>query len=319
MLNYHVDGPTIHIETDALRAQIRTEGYVSGVAAQTLIDKQTGAHDLGFGLSIVDFLLEPGTSRCYGENQTFRDEPNEPHPYRWGDEVHGNIPKRYVELPQICTQARKLPFEITQADTFIAVRQWYHWEIATRGRKPGSLWEQILIFPENARYFFSTDRVTSVNTVDNLALRVDMPGHLKHTNGDTFKQIHLSYHDTIPNDAFLEDFAPDARFHYLRGRDPLPDRVIRAYQTRQGPWLAGMTLNPEDVSEAWCHQRGYVCFIEELGREKVQVGETFSAAYIIGFFDSVAEMEAIYDQHRGWSNIIVSPSFDAAEFFAGVK
>ena len=121
MLNYHVDGPTIHIETDALRAQICTEGYVSGVAAQTLVDKQTGAHDLSFGLSIVDFLLEPGT-----------DEPNEPHPYRWGDEVHGNIPKRYVELPQICTQARKLTFEVTQADTFVAVRHWYHWEIATR-------------------------------------------------------------------------------------------------------------------------------------------------------------------------------------------
>jgi hypothetical protein len=66
MLNYNVDGPIIHIETNCLQAQIRTEGYVSGVAAGTLVDKEIasqgsqGAKDLGFGLSIVDFLLEPG-------------------------------------------------------------------------------------------------------------------------------------------------------------------------------------------------------------------------------------------------------------------
>ena len=304
MLNYNIDGPIIHIETDCLQAQIHTEGYVSGVAAGTLVDKQTGARDLGFGLSIVDFLLEPGA-----------DEPDAPHAYHWGDKVHGNIPKRYVELPQICTQARKLPFEVAKSENFIAVRQWFNWTIATQGRKPGSLWEQILVFPESTRYFFSTDRVTSINTVDNLALRVDMPGHLKHEQGDSFSQIYLSYHGTIPNSEFLEDFSPDAKFHYVRGRDPLPKRIVRAYQTCVGPWLTGMTLNPKDMSEAWCHQRGYVCFIEEVGREKVQAGEMFSAAYIIGFFDSIEEMEKVYDQHHGWSNIVLKPSFERAETF----
>ncbi|MDQ1329047.1 MAG: hypothetical protein QG641_2336, partial [Candidatus Poribacteria bacterium] len=72
-----------------------------------------------------------------------------------------------------------------------------------------------------------------------------------------------------------------------------------AYQTRSGAWLAGMTLNPKDVSEAWCHQRGYVCFIEEVGREIVLAGETFLSVYIVGFFDSVDEMEKVYDQHCG--------------------
>jgi len=318
MLNYNVDGSIIHIETNCLQAQIRTEGYVSGVAAGALVDKRTGAKDLGFGLSVVDFLLEPGEVDNPLTPFIKGDEPNAPHAYNWGDKVHGNIPKRYVELPQICTQARKLPFEIVKSEKFIAVRQWFNWTIATRGRKPGSLWEQILLFPEDTRYFFSADRVTSVNTVENLALRVDMPGHLKHEQGDSFSQIYLSYYGTIPNSEFLEDFPPDAKFHYVRGRDPLPKRIIRAYQTRTGPWLAGMTLNPKDVSEAWCHQRGYVCFIEEVGQEKVQAGEMFSAAYIIGFFDSIEEMEKVYDQYYGWSNIVLRPSFEKAEMFVGI-
>ncbi len=310
MLNYEIDGAVIHIETDYLQAEIRTEGYVSGVAAGTLLDKTTGARDLGSGLSIVDFLLEDG-----------EDEPDAPHAYHSGDAYHGNITKRFVELPQICTKARKLPFEVVessgQSRKFIAVRQWYNWTIATRGREPGSLWEQILIFPEDTRYFFSADRVTSVNTVKNLALRVDMPGHLKHDRGDSFSEIYLSYHGVIPNTEFLEDFPPDARFRYVRHRDPLPERMIRAYKTRSGAWLAGMTLDPEIVSEAWCHQRGYVCFIQENGLEEVQAGETFSAAYIIGFFDSSEEMEKIYDQHRRWSNIVLGPSFEDAETFLG--
>jgi len=304
MIKCNVEGSIIHIETDALQAQIQTEGYVSGVSAGTLLDKKTNARDLGFGLDIVDFLLEDG-----------EDNPDEPNAYHWGDLYHGNIPKRYVELPQICTQAHKLPYGITKAEGFIAVRQWFNWTIATRNRKPGSLWEQILVFPEDKRYFFSTDRVTSVNTVENLALRIDMPGHLKHDKGDSFSQIYLSYYGIIPNTEFIEDFPPDAKFRYVRGRDPLPKRIIRAYQTRSGAWLAGMTLNPKDVSEAWCHQRGYVCFIEEVGREKVFEGETFSSAYVIGFFDSIEEMEKTYDQYSGMSNISLEPSFTDAKNF----
>ena len=71
--------------------------------------------------------------------------------------------------------------------------------------------------------------------------------------------------------------------------------MIRAYQVKRdakpGPWLAGMTLDPAAVSEAWCHQRGYICFIEELHRRDVKAGESFGAAYIVGWFDEVKEME----------------------------
>ena len=60
-----------------------------------------------------------------------------------------------------------------------------------------------------------------------------------------------------------------------------------------------MTLAPEVVHEGWCHQRGYVCMIEEYGGRPIKAGESFSAAFIVGFFDSIEEMHAVYDQHKG--------------------
>jgi hypothetical protein len=80
--------------------------------------------------------------------------------------------------------------------------------------------------------------------------------------------------------------------------------MIRAYRLRDpqtgadGPWLAGMTLDPTIVSEAWCHQREYVCMIEEFGERPIRAGESFSAAFIVGFFDTIEEMHEVYDQHR---------------------
>ncbi|RYD33059.1 MAG: hypothetical protein EOP86_14250, partial [Verrucomicrobiaceae bacterium] len=69
----------------------------------------------------------------------------------------------------------------------------------------------------------------------------------------------------------------------------------------------GMVLNPSDTSEAWCHQRtGYVCFIHEVGERPVKAGESFGAAYVIGWFDSIEEMEKVYDQYRGHSALEVT-------------
>ena len=64
-----------------------------------------------------------------------------------------------------------------------------------------------------------------------------------------------------------------------------------------------MTLKPSIVSEAWCHQRGYVCMIEEFGGRPVRAGESFSAAFIVGFFDSIDEMHRVYDRHRGHTGL----------------
>ena len=146
--------------------------------------------------------------------------------------------------------------------------------------------------------------------MDELFYRIDMPGHLRHKGGDTFAQIYLSYlGKPIPASAFKDDFGPDAKYLYRRKEGSTAARMIRAYQVqldgKPGPWLAGMTLDPAEVSEAWCHERGYVCFIEELHRRKVKAGETFGTAYIVGWFDSISEMEKVYDRYKGKRRIVV--------------
>src|ERR1700730_3761904 len=75
----------IRIETDALQALIRKKGYVTGIAAGTFIDRKTGSHDLGFGLHIMDFLMAPGW-----REDGYPREAN----------IHGNLPKHYIEGPQ---------------------------------------------------------------------------------------------------------------------------------------------------------------------------------------------------------------------------
>ena len=119
----------------------------------------------------------------------------------------------------------------------------------------------------------------------------------------------------VPAAAFFEDFAPDARFNYQREQaNTPPERFIRAYQLRDpatgkdGPWLAGMTLDPAVVYEAWCHQRGYVCMIEEFGGRPIEPGQSFSAAFIVGYFDSIPDMQRVYDQHRGHTRLVALES-----------
>jgi hypothetical protein len=240
----------IEIETDALQARISKRGYVSGIAQGSLLDKKTGAKDLGFGLHIMDFLMAPG----------WRDDG-----YSRDAKVHGDLPKHYIEGPQICTQAKKLDPEVIEGPDFVAVRLRFRFREAAQGLKAGSQWEQTLVFRPGIRYVLSGERITSVNDVDNLFYRIDMPGHLRHQQGDNFMQVYLSYQGKIPAEAFAKEFGPDEKNLYQRRDGKIPERMIRAYQVKlggkPGPWLAGMTLDPAAVSEAWCHQRGYVCLL----------------------------------------------------------
>ncbi len=234
--------------------------------------------------------------------------------YDNGDLYHGQIAKRFVEGPQICTQARRLSPKIIRGKDFVAIRQQYKYHRVIPGRQPGSVWTQVLVFPIGKRYFLSMDRIDSVNASDALLLRIDMPGHIRHKRGDTFSQIFLSYHDTIPAAEFFDDFPPDAKFLYQHREGTVPERFIRAYQLRDpatgknGPWLAGMTLEPNTVHEAWCHQRGYVCMIEEIGGWPIKQGESFQAAFIVGYFDSISEMRRVYDQYKGHTGLEVTES-----------
>jgi len=286
----------VQIDTGALQVKIRKKGYVSGIAAGSFLDKRTGARDLGFGLHIMDFLLGPG----WKDGDDYSRDPK----------VHGNLAKHYVEGPQICTQAKELTPKIIRGKDFVAIQMEFRFTKPAKGFKAGSLWQQTLVFIPETRYVLCAEQITSANDVDNLLYRIDMPGHIKHKAGDTFDRVYLSYHGIIPAKEFAKDFAPDERFLYQRKEGKPPERFIRAYEIKRdgkpGPWLAGMTLDPSAVIEAWCHQRGYVCFIEELHGRRVKAGETFGAAYIVGYFDSIKEMEQVYDRYKGAKRIEVS-------------
>jgi hypothetical protein len=299
------DEQRIRIQSSTVEAAIRKQGYVSGVEGGSFLDRKTGFRDVGFGLDIVDWIMEPGSDEAY------RDKLPGDLPYLFNNSYHGKRPKRSIEGPQICTKARQLSPRVILGTDFVAVKQGYQYHLAAPGKKTGSRWEQTIVFPAGKRYVLSSDKITAVNASDAMFLRIDMPGHIKHNRGDTFSEVYLSYHGQIPAKEFFEDFAPDERFHYLRQAGKIPERMIRAYRIRDpqtgkdGPWLAGMTLDPADVYEAWCHQRGYVCMIEEIGGRPIKPGESFGAAFIVGFFDSIDEMHAVYDRFAGHSQLVV--------------
>ncbi len=299
-------GDRIVITTPELEAAINKRGYVTGVFRESFVDRKTGFHDAGFGLDIVDWIMEPGSDEAY------RDRLDPELVYRFGNAYHGDTPKRSIEGPQICTQAKELEPEVVRGKDFVAVKQQFRYRTAAPGKKTGSLWTQWLVFPKGKRYFVSMDRIDAVNDSDAMFLRIDMPGHIRHNQGDTFEQIYLSYHGDVPSREFLQDFAPDTKFNDRRDRNDVPERFIRAYQLRDpqtgrvGPWLAGMTLEPSVVTEAWCHQRGYVCLIEEFGGRPIKAGGSFSAAFIVGYFDSKDEMHRVYDEHKGHTGLDVT-------------
>ncbi len=296
----------IRIQTPQLAAVVRKKGYVSGVAAGSFVDNKTGFRDAGFGLDIVDWIMEPGSDKAY------RDKLDKELIYRYDNPYHGKRAKRSIEGPQICTKARELKPVVIRGKDFIAVKQTFRYRTAAPGKKTGSLWTQILVFPAGKRYFLSMDRIDAVNDSDAMFLRIDMPGHIKHKKGDTFSEIYLSYHGRIQPGEFLKDFPPDGKFNYRRDRNKLPQRFIRAYRLRDpktgksGPWLAGMTLEPSVVHEAWCHQRGYICMIEEFGGRPIKAGQSFSAAFIVGYFDSIDQMHRVYDRYKGHTRLQVT-------------
>lgn len=298
----------IRLTSPQLEAAIRRNGYVTGIKAQSFVDRKTGARDLGFGLDIADWIMEPGSDEAY------RDQLNPEMIYRFGNDYHGKSPKRSLEGPQICTQAKELNPTVIRGADFVAIEQSFQYRTAAPGKKSGSKWTQRIVFPQGKRYFLSIQRIDAVNASDAMFLRIDMPGHIKHQGGDTFSEIYLSYHGRILANEFLMNFAPDEKFHFRRDRDGSPERMIRAYHIRDpktgadGPWLAGMTLDPKIVSEAWCHERGYVCLIEEFGERSIQPGESFQAAFLVGYFNDIDEMNQVYDQHKGHSGLEVTAS-----------
>ena len=126
------DDQKITIVTPQLEAVIRKKGYVSGVAAGTLKDVKTGFRESGFGLDIVDWIMEPGSDEAY------RDQLDPELIYRFNNAYHGKTPKRSIEGPQICTQAKEVSPEVVRGKDFVAVRTSYTYKTAAPGKMTGS-------------------------------------------------------------------------------------------------------------------------------------------------------------------------------------
>jgi hypothetical protein len=205
---------------------------------------------------------------------------------------------------------------VIRGPDFVAVRTTYQYEYAAPGRKAGSRWTQLIVFPKGARYFLLSDKIDSVNDSDEMFLRNDTPGCVRHEKGDTFSEMYLSYLNgskgvRIPAKEFFEPFPPDLKFGYRRDAHKIPEHFIRAYHLRDqktgkaGPWLAGLTLEPSVVYEAWCSQRpgNIIVMIEEVHGKRVKAGESFGAAHVVGFFDGIEEMHKVYDRYKGHTGL----------------
>ncbi|MDQ1329114.1 MAG: hypothetical protein QG641_2403 [Candidatus Poribacteria bacterium] len=335
-VNVIEDDRSIKIETDKLEAVIPKKNpkhWMTGIEKGSFLDKATGFREAGDGLMVIDWLMEAGSDEAYG-NQIIAPDGNGVGQYAWYENetdpdrrfhvlmAHGSSHrKRVVEGPQLCHRMKPVQPELIHGKDFVAVKTTYQYEYAAPDRKPGSRWTQLIVFPKNERFFVLMDKIDSVNDSNEMFLRGDMPGCVRHEQGDTFSEIYLSYLSgpkgvRIPSSEFFTPFPPDLKFGYRRDTHRIPEHFIRAYHLRDkesgkdGPWLAGMTLKPSVVYEAWCSQRpgNIIVMIEEIHGRPVKAGETFSAAHIVGYFDSIEEMHNLYSRYKGHTVLIADTS-----------
>lgn len=330
------DDRAIKIESAQLEAVIpknHPKHWMTGIEKGSFLDKATGFREAGDGLMVIDWLMEAGSDEQWAD-KVFAPDGNGVGRYSWYENEsdpeqreyrllsHGSSHrKRSVEGPQLCHRMKAVKPEIIRGRDFVAVKTEYRYEYAAPGHKPGSKWTQLVVFPEGKRYFVLMDQIVSANDSPEMFLRNDTPGCVRHQKGDTFSEIYLSYLSgpkgvRIPSSEFFTPFPPDLKFGYRRDTHQLPEHFIRAYRLRDketgksGPWLAGLTLEPSVVYEAWCSQRpgDIIVMIEEIHGRPTKAGDTFSAAHIVGYFDSIEEMHAVYDKHKGHTALTADPS-----------
>jgi hypothetical protein len=327
---------SIKIETDKLEAVIPKKNpkhWMTGIEKGSFLDKATGFREAGDGLCVIDWLMEPGSDEAYAHELKAPDGhgvgrytwyANEIDPTRrdYALMAHGSSHrKRMIEGPQLCHRMKPVQPEVIQGKEFIAVTTTYQYEYAAPGRKAGSRWTQLIVFPKGERYFLLMDRIDTVNDSPEMFLRGDMPGCVRHERGDTFSEMYLSYLSgpkgvRIPSSEFFTPFPPDLKFGYRRDTHKTPEHFIRAYHLRDkatgkdGPWLASLTLEPGVVYEAWCSQRpgGIIVMIEEIHGRPTRAGESFSAAHVVGYFDTIDAMHAVHDRYKGHTGLSVDAS-----------
>ena len=326
----------IKIETDKLEAVIPKKNpkqWMTGIEKGSFLDKATGFREVGDGLMVIDWLMEAGSDEGYGDEiiapdghgvgrYSWHENETEPDRQFYTRMSHGSSHrKRMVEGPQLCHRMKPVQPEVIHGGDFIAVTTTYQYEYAAPGHKAGSRWTQRIVFPKGERFFVLMDKIDSVNDSPEMFLRNDTPGCIRHERGDAFSEIYLSYLSgpngvRIPSSEFFTPFPPDLKFGYRRDLNRTPEHFIRAYHLRDtqtgedGPWLAGLTLEPSVVYEAWCSQRpgNIIVMIEEIHGKPVKAGESFSAAHIVGYFDTIEETHRVYDRHKGHAGLTADSS-----------
>ena len=330
------DDRAIKIETDKLEAVIPKKDpkqWMTGIEKGSFLDKTTGFREVGDGLMVIDWLMEAGSDEAWSDQviapdgngvgrYTWHTNPADPARQAYALMAHGSSHrKRMVEGPQLCHRMKPVQPDVIRGADFITVKTTYQYEYAAPGRKAGSRWTQLIVFPRGQRFFVLMDKIDSVNDSDEMFLRNDTPGCVRHEQGDTFSEMYLSYLSgpqgvRIPSSEFFTPFPPDLKFGYRRDLNKTPQHFIRAYHLRDkttgkgGPWLAGLTLEPSVVYEAWCSQRpgGIIVMIEEIHGKPVKAGESFSAAHIVGYFDTIEDMHKVYDRYKGHTALSVDGS-----------
>ncbi len=325
------DDRAIKVETDQLEAVIpknHPKHWMTGIEKGSFLDKATGFREVGDGLMVVDWLMEAGSDAEWSDQviapdgdgvgrYTWYENETDPARREYCLMAHGSSHrKRMVEGPQLCHRMKPVEPKVMRGEDYVAVETTYTFEYAAPGRKPGSRWTQRIVFPKGERFFVLMDRVESVNDSEEMFLRNDTPGCVRHERGDTFSEMYLSYLGgpdgvRIPSKEFFEPFPPDLKYGYRRDTHREPETFIRAYHLRDsktgadGPWLGGLTLDPSVVYEAWCSQRpgGIIVMIEEVHGRPVKAGETFSAAHIVGYFDSIEQMHETYEKYKGHTTL----------------
>jgi hypothetical protein len=330
------DERSIKIETDQLEAVIPKKDpkhWMTGIEKGSFLDKATGFREVGDGLMVVDWLMEAGSDEAYGDQlrapdgqgvgrYTWYTNETDPERKAYALMAHGSSHrKRMIEGPQLCHRMKPVQPEVIRGKDFVSVKTTYRYEFAAPGRKAGSRWTQLIVFPKGKRYFVLMDKIDTVNDSEEMFLRNDTPGCVRHERGDTFSEMYLSYLSgpkgvRIPSSEFFTPFPPDLKFGYRRDTHRTPEHFIRAYHLRDkatgkdGPWLAGLTLEPSVVYEAWCSQRpgGIIVMIQEIHGKPTKAGDSFSAAHIVGYFDTIEEMHAEYEQNKGHTGLMADES-----------
>ena len=89
---------------------------------------------------------------------------------------------------------------------------------------------------------------------------------------------------------YLQWFEPTQTYRFRRAV-PINLRPVIG----QSEWTETLSRNYDEAKR----------HVEELHRKHVKAGESFGAAYLVGFFDSIPDMEKVYDRYKGKKGIAV--------------